>query len=158
VKNQRWAVALGDTLSALALVAWVGGHVALGAFAARIVFRDLPRMAAAPTMNAVFRSFDKLILGAMVLLLVATILRALGAGLARRADRLAFGGALALVVLGAFEVLYVNPKISELFEAGRTLELAFASLHALSSRCANVEIALTALTLGAMAWARPRAS
>ena len=154
MRGQRWPVVLGDTLAALAIVAWVGGHAALGAFAARIAFRDLPRLYAAQTMTTVFRSFDGLIAAAMVVLLAAAILRALGAGLGRRADRIAFFAALALCALGLFELSWVHPQIQEMFDAGRTLEPQFQSMHKLSARCANVEIALSALVLGAQAWAR----
>ena len=63
-------VAVCDALIALVLVAWVGGHAALGAFAARIVFRDLPRPLAATTMSTIFSSFDNLI-GVMAAILLA---------------------------------------------------------------------------------------
>jgi hypothetical protein len=150
-------VAILDTIAALALVAWVGGHAALGAFAARIAFRDLPRPMASSTMTTVFREFDTAIIVAMVVLVLVTIGRVLAIGLTNRADRIAVGAALALVALGAFEVAWVHPQIEQMFLAGRTLEPAFASLHKLSARCANVEIALTAVILGAQAFSRRRA-
>jgi hypothetical protein len=147
-------LALADLLSALAVVAWVGGHSALGAFAARIVFRELPRAQAAPTMNAVFRSFDAVIVAALVVLAVATVARAIASRLGGRADRVALGAALGLIAVGAIECVYIHPKITELFVAGRTLEPAFASLHRLSERCGHLEVLLTALLLGAQAFAR----
>jgi hypothetical protein len=150
-------VAILDTVAALALVAWVGGHAALGAFAARIAFRDLPRPMASSTMTTVFREFDTAIIVAMVVLAVVTVGRALSNGLTNRPDRIAVGAALAIVALGAFEVSWVHPQIEQMFHAGRTLEPAFASLHKLSARCANVEIALTAVILGAQAFSRRRA-
>jgi hypothetical protein len=150
-------VAILDTIAALALVAWVGGHAALGAFAARIVFRDLPRPMASSTMTTVFREFDTAIIVAMVVLVLVTIGRVLAIGLTNRPDRIAVGAVLALVALGAFEVAWVHPQIEQMFLAGRTLEPAFASLHKLSARCANVEIALTAVILGAQAFSRRRA-
>jgi hypothetical protein len=153
--EKPWIRTAADTTLALALVAWVGGHAALGAFAARIAFRDLPRALASSTMTTIFRSFDALILTAMFVVLAAAVLRAL-TGVASRADRIVVGAAFALVALGAFEVLWLHPHIEELFLAGRTLEPAFASLHKLSARCANVEIALTALIFGAQAWSRAR--
>lgn len=150
-------VAILDTIAALALVAWVGGHAALGAFAARIAFRDLPRPMASSTMTTVFREFDTAIIVAMVVLVLVTIGRVLAIGLTNRPDRIAVGAALALVALGAFEVAWVHPQIEQMFLAGRTLEPAFASLHKLSARCANVEIVLTAVILGAQAFSRRRA-
>jgi len=152
--GKRWPIAVGDTLVALALTAWVGGHAALGAYAARIAFRDLPRPLASSAMTTIFRSFDGLIATAIVIVIAASVLRALAAGWSRRADRVVLVAALLLAVLGGFELLYVHPRIEALFLAGRTLEPVFASLHKLSARCANVEIALTAVVLGGQAWAR----
>jgi hypothetical protein len=151
---RRWPAITGDVLSSLALVAWVGGHAALGAFAARIAFRELPRAQASDTMTKIFSSFDGLIAACMVILIAAIVLRLLGTGLARRADKVVAGSALALFALGAFELAWVHPKIVELFHAGRTLDPEFASLHKLSARCANLEIGLSALLLTAQAWAR----
>ncbi len=149
--------AASETVAALAVVAWVGGHAALGAFAARIAFRDLPRALAASTMTTIFHSFDGVIVAALIALALATVGRMLALGLGRRVDRVALGAALALCAVGALEIFYVHPNIEAMFAAGRTLEPAFASLHKLSERCGHVEVALTALLLGAFAWARARA-
>jgi hypothetical protein len=150
------AGAAAELAGALAIVAWVGGHAALGAFAARIVFRDLPRAMAAPTMNSVFRSFDHAILAAAIVLAVATVARVAALGLGGRSHRVALGAALGLLAVGALELAYVHPSIEAMFLAGRTLEPAFASLHKLSERCGHVEVALAALWFGALAFGRPR--
>jgi hypothetical protein len=152
--TRRRLVAIADTAAGLALVGWVGGHAALGAFAARVVFRDLPRALAAPTMTTIFRDFDNLIVGALVVLLVATVVRAFAGGFARRADQIAVGAAVALILLGTFEVAWVHPHIEALFHAGRTLEPEFQSLHRLSSRCAHVEIFLTLTIFASQSWSR----
>jgi Domain of unknown function (DUF4149) len=146
-------VAVVDTLIALALVAWVGGHAALGAFAARIVFRDLPRPLAASTMSTIFHSFDTLI-GVMAALVLGCTLARLVALRERRADQIVAVAGLLLAALGLFEIVYVNRQILEMFHAGRTLEPAFASLHHLSERCGHLEVVLTALLLGAQSWSR----
>lgn len=146
--------AAAEALTALTLMAWVGGHAALGAYAARIAFRDLPRPLASSTMTAVFRSFDGLITVGLILLVAFTTLRLVAVGLATRPDRVATFAAFALVALGAFEVLYVHPQIQAMFEAGRTLEPAFDSLHRLSARAANLEIVLSSIILFAHAWSR----
>jgi hypothetical protein len=150
---KRTAVAIADTITSIALVAWVGGHAALGAFAARIAFRDLPRALAATTMTTVFRQFDAVIAVGLLLVGLALILR----GWAERPLGLAFGGSLLLVALGAFELLYVHPQIEQLFRAGRTLEPAFASLHRLSERCGHLEVVLSCVVLAGQAFARRRA-
>jgi hypothetical protein len=140
------AKAVADALLALAVTAWVGGHAALGAFAARIVFRDLPRPLAASTMSTIFTSFDSLIAVAAVVVLLATALRWWSLrGSARRADAVLAIASLALVAIGAFEVLWLNDRIVEMFHAGRTLEPAFASLHRISERCGHLEVVLAAV-------------
>ena len=146
--------ALAETLTALAVAAWVGGTAALGAFAARIVFRDLPRGLAAPTMNSIFRSFDAVAVAGVVAIAVATGVRFIAVGVRGRADRLALVAAAALVILGALDVAWVHPQIERLFREGRTLEPAFAALHKLSSRSANLEILCAVLVVGAHAFAR----
>jgi len=146
-----------DALASLALVAWVGGHAALGAFAARILFRDLPRATAASAMTTVFREFDTLIWGAIAIVIVAAAARIGTLGLRTRADRVAAGALAAIAALGCFEVAWVHLHIEEMFRAGRTLEPAFASLHALSARCANVEIALAAVFFVAQTLSRRHA-
>jgi hypothetical protein len=152
------AGALAEAVTALAVVAWVGGITALGAFAARIVFRDLPRSMAAPTMNSIFRSFDGAIVVALAVLAIAAVVRLWARGLGTRADRIALGAAIALLVLGVSDVALIHPRIEEMFNAGRTLEPAFLALHKLSSRAANLEILVAALLLGAHAFGRLRAN
>ena len=145
--------AIADAITTLALVAWVGGHAALGAFAARVVFRELPREVAAPTMTAVFRSFDRLMLVALVVVALATVARLWAVRLAGWPALVALGG---LCAVGAFELTYVHPSIETLFREGRTLEPAFLALHKLSERCAHLEVALTALYVAAQAWSRAK--
>jgi hypothetical protein len=146
--------ALADTASALAVTAWVGGIAALGAYSARIVFRDLPRETAAPTMNAIFTSFDTLIVLALVVLAAATVARVWAVGLGKRADRIALAAAVSLLFLGLLDVGYVHPAISRMFIEQRTLDPLFLALHKVSSRSANLEIAVSALLFGAQAFSR----
>ena len=71
-----------------------------------------------------------------------------------RADRIALVAATALVALGALDVGYVHPGIERMFLQGRTLEPAFAALHQLSSRSANLEAICAVFILGAHALGR----
>lgn len=152
--NRPTLAALADTASALAVTAWVGGIAALGAYSARIVFRDLPRETAAPTMNAIFDSFDKLIVVALVVLAAATVARVYAVGLGKRADRIALAAGVCLVLLGIFDVGYIHPAISRMFIEQRTLEPLFQALHQTSTRAANLEVAISALLFGAQAFSR----
>jgi hypothetical protein len=146
-------VAVCDALIALALVAWVGGHAALGAFAARIVFRDLPRPLAATTMSTIFSSFDNLI-GVMAAILLGAAAARVVAAREKRVDWIIAGASFFLVALGVFEIVYVNRQILEMFQAGRTLEPSFQSLHHLSERCGHMEVVLTVVILSAQSWSR----
>ena len=146
--------ALCETLAALALGTWVGGMFALGAFSARIVFRDLPRDLAAPTMSTIFRSFDGVVVACVVIVALATGLRLLAVGLRQRCDRIALTAGTALTILGAIDVGYVHPSIARMQNEGRTLEPAFHALHTLSSRSFNLEAICAILIVGAYAWSR----
>jgi putative copper export protein len=150
---KRWMPLL-DTLTALALVAWVGGMFALGAFAAKILFRELPLDSAAPTMNMIFRSFDGVIVGCVVVVAVTTGLRLVAAGLRSRPDRIALVAGTAMTILGALDVGYVHPSITQMFREGRTQEPAFAALHQLSRRSFDLEAICAILILGALFWSR----
>jgi hypothetical protein len=153
----RRVVAVCDALLGLALVAWVGGHAALGAFAARIVFRDLPRPLAASTMSTIFSSFDGLIAGAAVIVLLATLARAFVLrGSFTRADLVVTVCGCFLVAIGIFEVAWLNRQIVDMFHAGRTLEPAFQSLHRLSERCGHLEVVLAIAIFGGQSWSRSR--
>jgi hypothetical protein len=148
-------VAVCDAVIALALLAGVGGHVALGAFAARIVIRDLPRGMAAPTMSTIFSSFDNLIGVMVAVLLAAGLTRMLALkGVASLSDLILSAAAGFLVALGAFEVLWLNRQIVAMFQAGRSLEPGFRALHRLSERCGHLELALAAVILGTQSWSR----
>jgi hypothetical protein len=149
--------ALAEALTAIAVAGWIGGIFALGAFTARIVFRDLPRDLAAPAMSTIFRSFDGVVVACVVTVALATGARLIALGMRGRADRVALVAATALVVLGALDVGYVHPGIERMFLQGRTLEPAFAALHQLSSRSANLEAICAILILGAHALGRSRA-
>lgn len=155
--RQPTVAALCETVAALALGTWVGGMFALGAFSARIVFRDLPRDLAAPTMSTIFRSFDGVVVACVIAVAVATGIRLLAVGIRGRADRIALVASSALVVLGLLDVGYVHPGIERMFHEGRTLEPAFQALHQLSSRSANLEAICAILVIGAHALGRKRA-
>jgi hypothetical protein len=149
-------VALCETAAALAVGAWVGGTFALGAYTARIVFRDLPRGMAAPTMSTIFRSFDAVVVACVVVIALAVGARLMLVGIRGRADRIALVTGTALVLLGAIDVAWVHPTIERMFLEGRTLEPAFTALHKLSSRSANLEAVCAVLLIGAHAFSRSK--
>jgi hypothetical protein len=140
-----------DVASLMAMVAWVGGHAALGAFAARIAFRSLPRPLAAQTMTQVFHEFDLVIAAAIGVLLISAVLGVWARG-GSTASQVRLGLELGLCALGVFELADVHPRIESLYDAGRTLEPAFAAVHRLSERCAHGEVLLVLLAAVARAW------
>lgn len=150
MSRRSWS-AVADVISALAMVVWVGGQAALGAFAARIAFQELDRPDAARTMNRVFSEFDHVIVVAIVLLAAAAV-----AGVISRrasiASQIRLGLELGLCALGLFEVFYVHAHIEMMFSAGRTLEPAFRAMHTLSEKCAHGEALLVVAALIARAW------
>ena len=150
---KKW-LPLIETAMTAALVAWIGGMFALGAFTARILFRDLPREAAAPAMSTIFRSFDGVVVACVVVVALATGLRLMAVGLRHRPDRIALVAGTALTLLGALDVGWIHPSIARMFTEGRTLDPAFHALHTLSSRSANLEAICAILVLGAYAWSR----
>ena len=154
MRSRATIAAVAEAASGLAVTAWVGGIAALGAYTARIVFKELPRSEAAPTMNDIFTSFDKLIIVALLVLAAATAARVWALGLGKRADRIALAAAVALLLLGTLDVAYVHPAIARMFAEQRTLDPLFQALHNVSSRAANLEIVCAALLFGAQAFAR----
>jgi len=152
--SRRAPQTIADVLSGLAMVVWVGGQAALGAFGARIAFQELARPDAARTMNRVFHEFDRVIVVAIAMLAFAALVGLWSRGLGVW-SQIRFGLELGLCALGLFEVLHVHPGIEAMFTAGRTLEPAFAALHHLSERCAHAEAALVFALFVARALATP---
>lgn len=149
--TKRWLAALCDVMSTFAIVAWVGGHAALGAFAARIAFQSLPRADAARTMTRVFHEFDWLMLGCIGVLALCAIVGVASRGGAVR-SQIRLGLELGLCALGLFEAFYVHAAIEAMFAAGRTLEPSFQVFHRLSERCSHGEILLVLALFGVRAW------
>jgi hypothetical protein len=64
----------GLAMQNIALAVMGGGIVALGAIAAPLLFKTLPRFVAGPLMGEIFNRFDGLLLGALLLLWCGEIL------------------------------------------------------------------------------------
>ena len=154
--------AIAETVSATCVAAWVGGNAALGAYAARIAFRDLPRETAAATMTTIFGSFDSLAAACVIALAAATVARvwALGIlgrhGATRRSDLVATLAAVGLVAVGLAALLWVHPQIEAMFRAGTTATSRFQSLHRVSERLGHAEVVLAIALFGGFAWRRAR--
>ena len=148
---RAWLHAISDVISTLAMAAWVGGHAALGAFAARIAFQELSRPEAARTMTRVFHEFDYVVLVCVALLAVSALIGVVVRPSSTR-SQIRLGLELGLCALGTFEVFHVHAQIEAMFAAGRTLEPAFQVFHRLSERCSHAELGLFAASLALRAW------
>ena len=94
--------------------------VALGACAAPLVFRIVPAPLSGDAMGAAFARFDRIALGAAVVLLGAEIARTWAAGARARtvAARVRRVAAVLMAVGAAFGGLSLTPHILELHRAG----------------------------------------
>src|SRR5690349_3674263 len=115
---QRSQLVVATFIYVLALVAWAGGLVVLGAIVAPTVFGIVPAPASADAMTVVFRRFDAVAMTCAAIALVAEATLALRGGKVQRLD-VARGAAIVIasalaVVVGA----WLSPGISALHHAG----------------------------------------
>src|SRR5207249_899518 len=134
--------------------AYVGGHAVLGAYAARIVFRDLPRPLAATTMTTIFSSFDGLAVAALALLAIAVVARAaaLGRSGIHGAHLAVAAAALGVLVAGVLGVAWAHPAIEEMFRDGDTLSPRFAAMHKLAEKLGHLEALFGLALFATLAW------
>lgn len=126
--NARARIAVA-TIYVLAIAAWAGGLVVLGAIVAPTVFRIVPAPSSADAMTVVFRKFDAVAMVSAAIALVAEATLLLKDGKATRLDLLrgavaVIAGALAIVV-GA----WLSPGISELHRNGAVRGLNEAGIE-----------------------------
>ena len=107
-----------EVIATLAVALWLGGILALGAFAAPEVFGQLPRETAGSVMGTIFAKFDRLVLVVAGVLVFAEAVRVLTEGVPGRLGlaRLIMAGAL--VALALTSALWLGPSINEMFENG----------------------------------------
>ena len=148
------------TVALVALTAWIGGLLALGAIVAPIVFAAVPFQLAADTMAVVFARFDKLAMGAAAVVLATEAVRGWATSTATedrkgaRANLARVGVSVTLVAMAVLEGLWVTPKIASLHaggavrgvgEAGAALASAHSIAELLGKTQALLAIALIAL-------------
>ncbi|HEY3593880.1 MAG TPA: DUF4149 domain-containing protein, partial [Polyangiaceae bacterium] len=149
VRATRW-VRVAAIVAVVALALWIGGLVALGAFAAPLVFGRVPAPWSGDAMGAVFRRFDALAMTSAVIVLACEALRLWAAPIARSGppsvrDRarglFAIVASLAAIYSGAA----VSPKIVALHAAGAVRGVAEAGielerLHRIAETMGKIEI------------------
>ena len=148
-RSVRVAVA---TIYVLAIAAWAGGLVVLGAIVAPTVFRIVPAPSSADAMTVVFGKFDAVAMTSAAIALVAEATLYLKDGKPTRLD-LARGGAA--VISGLLAILvgaWLSPGISQLHRNGAVRGLNDAGielerLHRLAEAAGKAQLALLLVVL-----------
>jgi uncharacterized membrane protein len=149
--NPRVRIAV-VTIYVLAIAAWAGGLVVLGAIVAPTVFRIVPAPSSADAMTVVFRKFDGVAMVSAAIALVAEATLFLKDGKPRRLDLVRGSAAVMAGILAIVVGAWLSPGISELHrngavrgfdEAGLELE----RLHRWAETAGKTQLALLLLVL-----------
>jgi hypothetical protein len=140
------------TIYVLAIAAWAGGLVVLGAIVAPTVFRIVPAPSSADAMTVVFGKFDAVAMTAAAIALVAEATLFLKDGKATRLD-LARGAACVLAgVLAIVVGAWLSPGISQLHRNGAVrgfndAGIELERLHRLAESAGKAQLALLLVVL-----------
>ena len=148
-KNVRVAVA---AIYVLAIVAWAGGLVVLGAIVAPTVFRIVPAPSSADAMTVVFRRFDAVAMTAAAIALVAEATLFLKDGKPARLDLTRGGAAVLAGILAILVGAWLSPGISELHRNGAVRGfgesgIELERLHRLAEAAGKGQLALLLVVL-----------
>lgn len=126
--NPRARIAVA-TIYVLAIAAWAGGLVVLGAIVAPTVFRIVPAPSSADAMTVVFRKFDGVAMVSAAIALVAEATLFLKDGKATRLDLVRGAAAVASGILAILVGAWLSPGISELHRNGAVRGLNDAGIE-----------------------------
>lgn len=140
------------TIYVLAIAAWAGGLVVLGAIVAPTVFRNVPAPSSADAMTLVFRKFDGVAMTSAAIALVAEATLFLKDGKATRLDLVRGAAAVVAGVLAIVVGAWLSPGISELHRNGAIRGLndagiALERLHRLAEIAGKGQLALLLVVL-----------
>jgi hypothetical protein len=145
----------------LALAAWLGGLLALGAIVAPVIFTHVPVQGAATAMTVVFQRFDLVAMACAAVLLATEAARAMARVPFMRLDHVRAGLSIVAAAAAVYEGVAVSPRIAALHAAGVVRGLGDAGLelsrlHDTAERLGKTEVlvlaavvVLQALTAGA---------
>lgn len=146
---------IAEVTATLAVALWLGGMLALGAFAAPEVFGQLERPVAGSVMGTIFANFDRMVLVLIAVLVVSEAARVLLEGVRGRLGLARLCAAAVLAGLALISALYIGPRINEMFHAGVMRGVGQAGvemdrLHDWATRLGKLAFAVAAawLTLG----------
>jgi uncharacterized membrane protein len=136
----------------LAIAAWAGGLVVLGAIVAPTVFRIVPAPSSADAMTVVFRKFDAVAMTSAAIALVAEATLFLKDGRANRLDLVRGGAAVIAAILAITVGAWLSPGISELHRNGairglNDLGIELERLHRLAEAAGKGQLALLLVVL-----------
>jgi uncharacterized membrane protein len=117
------------TVYVLALAAWAGGLVVLGAIVAPTVFRIVPAPSSADAMTVVFRKFDGVAMTSAAIALVAEATLFLKDGKATRLDLTRGAGVVLAGILAIVVGAWLSPGISDLHRSGAVRGLDHAGIE-----------------------------
>lgn len=126
--NSKTRIAVA-TIYVLAIAAWAGGLVVLGAIVAPTVFRIVPAPSSADAMTVVFRKFDGVAMVSAAIALVAEATLFLKDGKATRLDLVRGSAAVVAGILAIVVGAWLSPGISELHRNGAVRGLDEAGIE-----------------------------
>jgi uncharacterized membrane protein len=154
---------LSRALTALALAStalWVGGMLTLGAIVAPVVFGMVPSPTSADAMTVVFRRFDKVAIGCVVLILLTEVGQAIVRKPLLRIDVARVVVAATGAVLVMWQAVAVSPKIEALHHAGAIrglgeLGLELEATHKLAELGGKAQAIAALLLIALHVWSLP---
>jgi uncharacterized membrane protein len=149
--NPRVRIAV-VTIYVLAIAAWAGGLVVLGAIVAPTVFRIVPAPSSADAMTVVFGKFDAVAMVSAAIALVAEATLFLKDGKATRLDLVRGSAAVVAGVLAIVVGAWLSPGISTLHRNGAVRGLNDAGielerLHRMAEIAGKAQLALLLVVL-----------
>ena len=148
---------LASFVHLLGLAVWLGGIVALGAIAAPVLFRRLPRTEAGALFGPMLRVFEKVSLGAAIATVAGAIAKGMIGGQNANVWILIRDIALGLMVLLLLAANFsVHPAIRRLQEATPGIgalpdsdpaRMRFQKMHKLSERMMSAQLFLGLVVL-----------
>ena len=145
----NWMADAGTGVQNIGLALMIGGMLAIGAFAAPVIFRQFPREEAGTALTLIFRRYDIVLLVALGLVLAGEIARYLsGVFEANQTMNLVrYGLLVALTGLMLYSIQVVNAKIEAMHHqgvqrSGTPEGQEFHRVHVLSEQLYKIEMFL----------------
>ncbi|MGE0201173.1 MAG: DUF4149 domain-containing protein [Candidatus Melainabacteria bacterium] len=149
-------IATGTAIQLAGLALMAGGMLAIGAFAAPVMFKGLSRPEAGDLLTLIFRRYDSVIVTSLGLVLIGELVRVFPGQLTwMSSGPVAWLRTALLVVLlaaGLYTTMVLNPQIERMHAAGihpggSPEGLQFSRVHKTSENLYKLEMALSLLLI-----------